>query len=88
MDIRYRTLVPLFESLQGERLRIRPYREADAEALRAAVDESREHVRPWLPFADAHQTVEEARDWIIQGMAKWLLREDMNLGIWETATDR
>src|SRR5260370_38324931 len=54
----------------------------------AAVAESREHVRAWLPFADAHQTVEESRDWIIQGMAAWLLRDELRLSIWELGADR
>jgi RimJ/RimL family protein N-acetyltransferase len=79
----YRTLLPLFDELRGERVLVRPFRADDAEALRAAVDESREHVRPWLPFADAHQTVEETRDWIIHGIAHWLLRESFGCGIWE-----
>lgn len=86
--IDYLTLIPLFEELQGEHVLVRPYRESDAAAVREAVEESREHIRPWLPFADAHQTLEESRDWIIHQMAKWLLREDMIIGIWEKATQR
>ena len=78
----YRTLIPLFEELQGERVLVRPYRVEDAEALQAAVAESREHLRPWLPFADAHQTVEESRDFIIRGNAQWLLRDNFSLSIW------
>lgn len=81
----YRTATSLFETLEGERVLVRPYRADDAEVLRAAVDESREHLRPWLPFADLHQTTEETRDWIVQGMAQWLLRENMNLSIWARA---
>ena len=84
----YRTLIPLFDELRSERITVRPYRESDAEALQEAVDESREYIRPWLPFADAHQTVEESRDWIIQQEALWLLREDMIVGLWENATGR
>jgi ribosomal-protein-serine acetyltransferase len=84
----YRTLIPLFEELRSERIIIRPYRESDAQAIFEAVAESRDHVRPWLPFADEHQTVEESRDWIIHTMAQWLLREDLAIGIWEAATDR
>jgi len=72
----YRTLIPLFEELRGERIIIRPYRESDAQALFEAVAESRDHLHPWLPFADEHQA------------AKWLLREDATLGIWEAATNR
>ncbi len=84
----YRTLIPLFEELRGERVIVRPYRESDAQALFEAVAESREHIRPWLPFADAHQTVEESREWIIHQMASWLLREDLTVGVWEKATKR
>jgi len=84
----YRTLIPLFEELRGERVIVRPYRESDAQALNEAIAESRDHLRPWLPFADTHQTVEESRDWIIHQMSNWLLREDLVAGIWEAATGR
>jgi RimJ/RimL family protein N-acetyltransferase len=84
----YRTLVPLFEELRGERILVRPYRESDAQDLYEAMVESRDHLRPWMPFADAHQSVDESRHWIIQQMAKWLLREELMLGIWEQTTGR
>ena len=84
----YRTLVPLFDELRGERVIVRPYRADEAQALYEAVAESRNHIRPWLPFADEHQSVEESRDWIIHQQASWLLREDMPLGIWERETGR
>lgn len=83
----YRTLIPLFDDLQSQRLIVRPYRESDAQTLFEAIAESREHIRPWLPFADAHQTLEETRDWIIQGIAKRLLREEFPLSIWEKVTN-
>jgi RimJ/RimL family protein N-acetyltransferase len=84
----YLTLLPLFDELHGERVVVRPYHPEDAAALRAAVEESRELVRPWLPFADAHQTEEETRDWIIRGVAKWLTRANMPLSIWDAASGR
>ena len=84
----YRTLIPLFEELRSERIIVRPYRESDAQSLFEAVAESRDHLRPWLPFADEHQTVEESRDWILQQVASWVLREDLIPGIWEAATGR
>jgi RimJ/RimL family protein N-acetyltransferase len=77
----FRTQVKLFDELAGERVVVRPYRVEDAEALWEAVAESREHIRPWLPFADAHQTVEETRDWITHTIAQWLLREGIGSGI-------
>jgi ribosomal-protein-serine acetyltransferase len=85
---KFRTLIPLFDELRGERVIVRPFRESDAQALQEAVAESRDHLRPWLPFADAHQTVEESRDWIIHQIADWLTRSSMNVGIWDAATQR
>ncbi len=84
----FRTLIPMFEELCGERVLIRPYRESDAQALFEAVGESREHLRPWLPFADAHQSVEESRDWIIHQMAKWLLRENLSMILCDKESNR
>jgi ribosomal-protein-serine acetyltransferase len=84
----FRTLIPVFEELRGERILVRPYRISDAETLKEAVDESREHIRPWLPFADEHQTVEASRDWIIHTNAQWLLRESLNCGVWDIASNR
>jgi RimJ/RimL family protein N-acetyltransferase len=84
----YRTLFPLFEELEGERIIVRPYRQGDAQALFEAVAESRDHIRPWLPFADAHQTIEESQDFVIRKAAQWLLREDLTLSIWERESGR
>ncbi len=67
---------------------VRPYRESDAPALQEAVAESRDHLRPWMPFADQHQSVEESRDWIIHQIARWLTREGMIVGMWDAATQR
>src|SRR5947209_16152393 len=84
----YHTLIPMFEELQGERVLLRPYCESDAQALFEAMIESRDHLRPWMPFADEHQTIDESRNWIIQQMAHWLLRDDLVLSIWEQSTGR
>ncbi len=85
---KYRTLLPMFAELRGERVVVRPYRESDAQDMFEAVGESREHVRPWLPFADKHQTVEETRDLLVHWIAKWLLREDFLVGVWGSTTGR
>lgn len=82
---RYRTLFPLFEELRGERVLVRPYRESDAPSVQEAVAESREHLRPWMPWADEHQSVEESRDWIIHEMTAWLTRQSLTVGMWDAA---
>ena len=84
----FHTLIPLFEELRGERVVVRPYREGDAQALFEAVAESRDHLRPWMPFADEHQTLDESRNWILQQTANWILRDDLMLSIWEQESDR
>lgn len=85
---RFQTLIPLFDELQGERVIVRPYHKEDARALHEAVAESRDHLRPWLPFADEHQSAEESLDWIIHQEANWLLREQLPLSVWERASGR
>lgn len=84
----YLTLQPLFEELSGPRVSLRPYREADAQQLREAIVESRDHLRPWVSFADGHQTLEESRDWVLKSQAKWITREECPLAIWERQTGR
>src|SRR5579883_3416307 len=85
---KYRTLIPLFDELHDERILVRPYRESDAQDLFDAVAESREHLRPWLLFADRHQAVEETRVWINSTRAQWIMRENLNMSIWEKASGR
>lgn len=83
---KYRTLQPLPDELAGEHVVLRPFQVGDGQALYEAVEESREHIRPWLPFAD--ETLEEASDWVIRQHAAWLLRETLHLAIWDRATNR
>ena len=85
---RFQTLIPLFDGLRGERVIVRPYHQEDAQALYEAVAESRDHIRPWMPFADEHQSVEESLDWIIHQEANWLLRKNLPLSVRERAGGR
>ena len=86
---RLRTLIPLFEELRGPQVVVRPYRLGDADELFAAVEESRQHLWPWLPWVTQHQTVEDTRDFILRTQAKWLLREDdLTVGIFEASSGR
>lgn len=86
---RHKTLIPLFEELRGPRVVVRPYRLEDADELFAAVEESRQHLWPWLPWVTQHQTVEDTRDFILRTQAKWLLREDdLTVGFFEASSGR
>lgn len=82
------TLRPMFDELRGQRVLVRPYCESDANDLFQAIVESRDHLLPWLPFAAGYQQVEEAQEFINRCMARWLLREDFPVGIWDIANGR
>jgi RimJ/RimL family protein N-acetyltransferase len=83
----YRTVVPLLDVLRGAHVLVRPYQQGDAKDLFTAICESCDHLRPWLPFAGAHQTVEESQDWIAHQQAAWRLRSNLSVGIW-TVTEQ
>ncbi len=57
------TLPPLPTTLTTARLMLRPWRPGDAEALRAALDASDAHLRPWVPFMrDEPRTLAATRE--------------------------
>ena len=81
-------LIDLPERLDGARVRVRPYQPDDAQALWEAVDESRDHLSPWLAWVAKYQTMDDARMTIARAQARWLLREDLTVGIFELASGR
>ena len=82
------TLIVLPSELHGSRVLLRPYRGDDAEQVFAAVDESRDHLRPWLTWVDNNRTVEEVRDYCIRSQASWLLRSELALAIFDAGSGR
>jgi RimJ/RimL family protein N-acetyltransferase len=81
-------LVDLPAELVGPRVVLRPYRESDAAALWAAVDESRQHLSAWLPWISSYRSVEDALLSVRQMQAKWILREDLVVAILDRASGR
>lgn len=78
----------LFDELRGSRVVVRPFRESDVKAYYEAIDESREHLRPWLHFADYYHSEADVLPWIRRGIADWTLREDLKLHMWDAHTER
>jgi RimJ/RimL family protein N-acetyltransferase len=68
--------------LIGERIDLRAFGDDHAPALWDAVDASREHLKPWMPWVHDHNSAEFAREYVRRMQAKWILREDMPMGIW------
>src|SRR5688572_28614389 len=81
MDSPKTFLAPL-EYQTGE-LTLRVYRPGDGAALSKAVEESYEHLKPWMPWATEHQPVEESEAKIRGFAARYLLNEDYCMGIWK-----
>ena len=83
-EVPYPSQIPLFDELIGERVIVRPHRLDDFDEMWDAIQQSRDEIRPWLPFAD--QTQEQLRDWLAHMVAKWTTREMLGMGIVERAT--
>ena len=69
------------DRLVGARVVLRPFERGDVPALRAAIEESREHIRPWLPWADGHRTSEETYDFAARQKADWIGRRGFGCGV-------
>lgn len=84
--IDYPSQIPLFDELVGERIIVRPHRLDDDQPMWEALEESRDELRPWLPFAD--QTREQNRDYLSRTVAGWHTREVMGMAIEDRDTRR
>lgn len=81
-------LIDIPGELQGPRVLVRPYRPEDAEALWEAVEESRAHLSPWLPWVHDYRSPDDARAFVVRARARWLLREDLTVGIFDRGSGR
>jgi ribosomal-protein-serine acetyltransferase len=80
--------IDLPERVEGERVVLQPYRPEDAPALWEAIEESREHLAPWMPWVHETHSINDVREFIVRARARWLLREDLTIGIFERSTGR
>jgi ribosomal-protein-serine acetyltransferase len=78
--------IPLFETLEGERIIVRPHTPDDFDEMWAAIQASRDEIRPWLPFYD--QSQDDLRNWLAKMSSKWIMREMMGCAIVERASQR
>ena len=66
----------------GERVVLRAFRDEHAPDLWDAVDASRDNLKPWMPWVNDHNSLDFSREYVRRMQAKWILREDMPMGIW------
>lgn len=74
-------LLDIPERFVGERVVARPFSDADAVQVHDAIQESIEHIRPWLPWYDTHGTLDDTREYIRNTVGRWMLREGLEMGI-------
>ncbi|HEX8834543.1 MAG TPA: GNAT family N-acetyltransferase [Abditibacteriaceae bacterium] len=68
------------------RLHIRAPRPGDGAAVSEAVNESLDELRPWMPWAQHGPTPEESEEVSRRAHARFLLREDLSLWLFDRAT--
>lgn len=76
------------ETLSGPRVLLRPFDPGDAAAVWEAVEESRERLAPWLPWVGTLRSLDDERAVIARMRARWTLREDLAVGIFDRANGR
>jgi len=81
-------LVAVPERIDGERVYVRAYLEADAEAQWAAIEESRAFLRPWLRRAPGFASLDAVRAALAHDRAAWVTRERLIFGLFERTGDR
>jgi RimJ/RimL family protein N-acetyltransferase len=68
-------------ALIGQRILLRPYQVDDAAALLAAIDESRDFLRPWVGWVDRYQTMTQVQDYCLERAAQWVAHTDFSAGM-------
>ncbi|MBL8680930.1 MAG: GNAT family N-acetyltransferase [Myxococcales bacterium] len=76
------------DSFESERLLIRAPRAGDGALVSEAVLESLVEMRPWMDWVHFPQTPERCEESIRRSMARWILREDLRLNLFDKVTGR
>lgn len=79
-------LIDFPESFDTNRLTIRSPMPGDGVELQAAISETIEDLRPWMPWADHIPTVEESEENARKARCKFLAREDLRLHLYLKGT--
>ena len=76
-----RGLAPI--KFYGGGITLRVYSLEDADALSDAVNESYDHLKPWMPWAIQNQDVKASEASCRRLIAAYFAQEDFTLGIWD-----
>ncbi len=81
-------LIHVPEKLDGPRVWLRRVRAEDALVIAEGVLESLDRLKPWMPWAHPGYTIEETRLYAAHAEASWLLREALDMAIFDRQTNQ
>lgn len=81
-------LIDIPMPIRTPRLLIRPPVAGDGAEINAATLDSLEELRVWMAWAQKAPSVEESEESVREAEAKWKLRQDLRLSIYERTTGR
>jgi RimJ/RimL family protein N-acetyltransferase len=84
----YPTLEPVPESIETERLLMRPYQPGDGAQLIEALLESRAELDPWFDWHRRFATVEDAEDLVLRRLAGFIRRDDCTYALVDRQSGR
>jgi RimJ/RimL family protein N-acetyltransferase len=75
--------------LRGKRVLLRAYRPEDVPEVFAAINESRDRIKTWLPWAeDGHRTIADTEEFVQRVAGEWRDRIQFVLGMWDVDSGR
>jgi len=75
------------ESFESDRLTIRAPRAGDGTEIHAAVEETFDDLKPWMPWAQQMPTLEESESFVRRSQCQFLAREDLALLLFLKSTN-
>jgi RimJ/RimL family protein N-acetyltransferase len=81
-------LINIPEELEGVQIRLRPLRPGEGELFWEAIEESREHLRPWQMWLDWHKSSRHSELAVRRARVNFLRREVIHYDIWHREDGR
>jgi ribosomal-protein-serine acetyltransferase len=72
----------MFRRTVADGIELKQFQPEDGEAIFAAVERNRAHLRQWLPWVDRTQSADDVRQFILRAAAQFEARLGPNTGIW------
>jgi ribosomal-protein-serine acetyltransferase len=76
------------DQFETDRLLLRAPKPGDGPALNEAIRESVDSLKPWFPFVNPVPTVEDSEEFVRLSCAKFILREDLMLLLFDKRSGR